>query len=260
MRSCYREKLYECGDYLEVNIYPVYRKAYSRRKKSRPTKETQQKLNEINAENKFIRICNANFTKHDLKVELTYKPEYNPADEEEAARQLRNFLRRLKNYRSRRGLPDLKYVAVTERGSRKGRFHHHLIINGGISLGDLVSLWGRGRVGTDILQFNENGIADLARYMIKQSRASSKRWNGSKNLIHPRAKTRDGRFSKRRVAELAKDTEASREFEKLYEGYFFSEARTVFNDTNGGVYIYARYYRQEAEFWHNTHRTKRMNR
>ena len=33
-----------------------------------------------------------------------------------------------------------------------------------------------------------------------------------------------------------------------------------YTDTNGGVYIYARYYRQEAEFWHNTHRTKRMNR
>ncbi len=257
MRSCYREKLYECGDYLEANIYPVYRKAYSRRKKSKPTRETQQKLNEMYAENKLIRICNASFTRNDLKVELTYKPEHNPADEDEAARQLRNFLRRLKNYRRRRGLSELKYVAVTERGTRSGRFHHHLIINGDISLGDLVSLWGRGRVGTDILQFNENGIADLARYMIKQSTGSGKKWNASKNLIHPQAKVRDRRLSKRRVAELARDTEASREFEKLYEGYFFSEAKVVYNETNGGVYIYARYYKKEAEFWHNTHRMRR---
>lgn len=57
--------------------------------------------------------------------------------------------------------------------------------------------------------------------------------------------------------ELARDTEASREFEKLYEGYFFSEAKVVYNDTNGGVYIYARYYKKEAEFWHNTHRMRR---
>lgn len=257
MRSCYREKIYVCGDYLESHIYPVYKKALSRGKKSKPTKEVQQKLNEIHAENKFVRLCNANFTKYDLKIELTYKPECNPETEEEAARQLRNFLRRLKNYRIRNGLTELKYVAVTERGSRKGRFHHHLIINGDIPLADLIALWGRGIVGTDILQFNENGIADLARYMIKRPIASTKKWNASKNLIHPQARTRDGRLSKRRVVELARDTENAREFEKLYEGYFFSEARKVYNDTNGGVYIYARYYKKEAEFWHTTRRMRK---
>lgn len=261
MRCCYREKLYECGDYLESNIYPVYKSANSRGKKSKPTKEIQQKLNEINAENKFIRLCNANFTITDLKVELTYKNEYHPSDAREAERQLRNFLRRLKHYRKRNRLPELKYVAVTEQGSRKGRFHHHLIINGDISLRDLVSLWGKGRVGINILQFNENGIADLARYMIKRSTAScKKKWNASKNLIHPQPRKRDGRLSKRRVLELARDTENVREYEKLYEGYCFSEARKVYNDINGGVYIYARYYKKEAEFWHTTHRMKKMNR
>ena len=81
----YREKLYVCGDYLEANIYPVYKTARCRNKKSKPTKEVQQKLNEINAENKFIRICNANFKMTDYKVELTYRKEFNPKSEEEAA-------------------------------------------------------------------------------------------------------------------------------------------------------------------------------
>jgi len=261
MRCRYREKLYVCGDYLEANIYPVYKKSRCRNKKSKPTKEVQQKLNEVNAENKFIRICNANFKSTDYKIELTYREEFNPKSEEEAASQLRNFLRRLKNYRKKNGLSELKYVAVTEKGSKKGRYHHHLIINGDISLRDLVALWGKGRVGTDILQFNENGIADLARYMLKRSTApSKKKWSSSKNLIHPQPKTRDGRLSKRYVAELAKDAENSREFEKLYEGYFFSEAKKVYNETNGGVYIYARYYKKEAEFWHTTKQAKKANR
>ena len=261
MRCCYREKLYVCGDYLEANIYPVYRTAACRKKKSKPTKEVQQKLNEINAANKFVRICNTNFKSTDYKIELTYREEFNPKSEEEAATQLRNFLRRLKNYRKKNGLSELKYVAVTEKGSKKGRYHHHLIINGDISLRDLVALWGKGRVGTDILQFNENGIADLARYMLKRSTApSKKKWSSSKNLIHPQPKTRDGRLSKRYVTELAKDTENSREYEKLYEGYFFSEAKKVYNETNGGVYIYARYYKKEAEFWHTTKQAKKANR
>lgn len=257
MRSLYRETTYECGDYLESHIYPVYKQALSRKKKAKPTSECQQKVNDMRAENRFIRLCNANFTKYDLKVELTYKPEYHPGNDEEAAKELRNFLRRVKTYRKRNGLPELKYVAVTERGSRKGRYHHHLIISGDIPLDVLAALWGRGRVGTDILQFNESGIADLAKYMLKQSTASGKKWNASKNLIHPPAKKRDGRLSKRRVMELAKDTENNREYEKLYEGYYFSEARRVYNDINGGVYIYARFYKKEADFWHTTKRMRR---
>ena len=99
MRSWYRETRYECGDYMEVNIYPVYTKAPCRRKKAKPTSETQQKLNDIYAESKLIRIANANFTDHDLKVELTYSKEHLPQTDEEAARELRNFLRRVKRYR-----------------------------------------------------------------------------------------------------------------------------------------------------------------
>lgn len=248
MRSWYRETRFECGDYLDVNIYPVYTKAPCRSRKAKPTSETQQKLNDMNAELRLIRIANANFTGRDLKIELTYSKKHLPEDDEGAARELRNFLRRVKRYRETHGLSPLKYIAVTEKGSRSGRYHHHLIMSGDIDLFDLVALWGNGLVGTDILIFDENGIASLVRYMLKQAREfiGKKKYSRSRNLIIPQPKQRDNRFSKRKVRELARDTECRAEYEKVYEGYHLAQASVVYNDKNGGVYIYARYYKQEA--------------
>ena len=248
MRSKYREKYYVCGDYMEVNLYPVYKIARHRKRKARATSECQQKVNQMNAENKCIRLAHANFNQEDMKVDLTYDNGHLPEDDEAAARELANFFRRVKRYRASKGLPELKYIAVTEKGKRTGRYHHHLIINGGLTPQEIISLWGKGYVRTDGLQFNENGIADLVKYILKKSVASGKRWNASKNLIHPEPKQRDGRLSKRAVQELAKDPENNREYERYYDGYYLSEARRVYNDINGEIYIYARFYRKEAEF------------
>ena len=247
MRSWYRETRYECGDYMDVMIYPVYTKKPCRRKKAKPTSEVQQKLNEIYAEEKLIRIANANFTPRDYKVELTYSSEHLPQSDEEADRELTNFLRRVKRYRKQRGLSELKYIAVTEKGSRSGRYHHHLIMSGDIDLFDLVSLWGKGIVGSDLLIFDENGIANLVKYMMKQLKEFiGKKYKRSRNMIVPEAKKRDNRFSKRMIVELAKDTENRTEYEKLYEGYHLAKADAIFNDVNGGVFLRMRYYRKEA--------------
>jgi len=232
---------------MDVMIYPVYTKTPVRRKKAKPTSEVQQKLNEIYAEEKLIRIANANFTPRDYKVELTYSSEYLPQSDEDADRELTNFLRRVKRYRKQHGLSELKYIAVTEKGSRSGRYHHHLIMSGDIELFDLVALWGKGIVGSDLLIFDENGIANLVKYMMKQLKEFvGKKYKRSRNMIVPEAKKRDNRFSKRMIVELAKDTENRAEYEKLYEGYHLSKADAIFNDVNGGVFLRMRYYRKEA--------------
>lgn len=248
MRSKYREKYYVCGDYLELSLYPVYKIASRRGRKARPTSECQKKVNAMHSENKCIRIVHANFTAEDMKVDLTYDSKHLPGDDEAAVRELANFFRRLKRYRVARGLPELKYVAVTEKGKVSGRYHHHLIVSGGLTPQELVALWGRGYVRTDCLQFNENGVADLVKYILKKSVASGKRWNQSKNLVHPEPRQRDGRLSKKTVRELAGDTENAREYERYYEGYYLAEARRVYSDINGEVYVYARFYRKEAAF------------
>ncbi len=260
MRCHYREKIYECGDYMESHMYPVYRKASVRRKKAKPTKECQKKLNQIHRENNCIRIVHANFTSDDMRLDLTYDNRHLPADDEQAARELTNFLKRVKHCRKKKGLSGLKYIAVTEKGKKNGRYHHHLIINGGLSPQEIYALWRRGYARTDALQFNEDGVADLVRYILKKSAVSKKGWNSSKNLIHPQAKERDNRLSARQVRELAKDTQNNREYEKYYDGYYFSGADVVFNDINGGVYIYARFYKKEAKFCRVTNRVKKQNR
>lgn len=259
MRRHYREKIYECGDYMESHIYPVYRKAMVRGKKAKPTKECQKKLNQIRKENNCIRIANANFTPQDVRLDLTYDPKHYPENDEQAKNELTNFLNRVKRYRKKKGLPDLKYIAVTEKGKKSGRYHHHLIMNGRLSSQEIVGLWGRGYVRTDALQFNEDGIADLVRYILKKPAISKKGWNSSKNLIHPQPKERDGRLSARKIKELANDTQNNREYEKYYDGYFFSGADVVFNDVNGGIYIYARFYKKEAAFCSTAKRMKKQN-
>lgn len=248
MRRRYREKIYECGNYLEANIYPVYSTASgSRRKKFRPTTEVQKRLNKTNAENKLIRIINANFTEDDIRFDGTYRDGFAPESDEQAARELRNFLKRVAYYRKKHSLPPLKYIAVTEKGKRSGRYHHHIIMNGGVDVNTLSRIWGRGYTTVRALQPDNTGFAALAKYMIKDPVASKKLWNSSKNLVHPQARTRDGRISNRAVMELARDTDNSREYEKYYAGYYLAEAHRLFNDVNGGVYIHARFYKKEAD-------------
>ena len=97
------------------------------------------------------------------------------------------------------------------------------------------------------MQFTENGLAGLGNYIVK-SPIGSKAWNASKNLVDPEPKTRDGHISARRARELTQDTTNNAEYEKLYPGYFLSEAGAFHNDVNGGYYIIARYYRKDGVF------------
>lgn len=244
MRTLYREKRYYCGEYLDVYIFPVYSQARGRSRKSKPTSEAQKKLNKRHSEEKLVRLLHANFTPDDLEIHLTYTEQ--PESPEDAKRELRNFLRRVQRRRKKLSLPPLKYIAVTEIGSR-GRLHHHVTVSGGLDRDELESLWGLGYANSRRLQFTENGLAGLGHYIVKDP-VFTRAWNASKNLIDPEPKTRDGRISSRRADELAKDTTNNAEYEKLYPGYFLADAGAFHNDVNGGRYIVARFYRKDGVF------------
>lgn len=247
MRTTYREKRYACGEYLDVYIYPVFSQISKtgRRGKRRASSEAQKKLNQRHREEKLVRLLHANFTPDDLEIHLTYETQ--PESPEEAARLVRNFIRRVQRARKKQGLPPLKYIVVTERGSKNGRYHHHVTLSGGMDRDELESLWGLGYANSRRLQFTESGLSGLGHYIVKDP-VGKKAWNASKNLIDPEPKTRDGRISGRQADELAKDTTNNAEFEKLYPGYFLSEAGAWHNDINGGRYIVARFYRRDGVF------------
>ena len=249
MRTVYREKKYTCGEYLDVFIYPVFETGKHRggkRAKRKPSTEAQKKLNQRHREEKLVRLLHANFTPEDLEIHLTYKGKQ-PESDEEAARNLRNYIRRIQRLRKKMGLPPLKYIAVTERGKRGGRYHHHITINGGIDRDTLESMWEHGYANSRRLQFTEDGLAGLGHYIVKSTK-KKKAWTASKNLVDPEPKTRDGRISGRKARELAENVQDNTQFEKLYPGYLMSSAEAFHNDVNGGCYLVVRFYKEDGTF------------
>ena len=120
-----RQTVYVCGDYMDADIYPVFQPAGKRRKKCRPTSKIQEKLNQKNAEKRITRLVHLNFTGKDIALHLTYTTP--PESQEQAQRDLYNYIRRVKRARKKLGLPALKYISCTETGKKSGRVHHHLI-------------------------------------------------------------------------------------------------------------------------------------
>lgn len=246
MRCLYREKKHLCGEYLEIDIFPVFEYQHGRRKKRKPTSEIQKKLNQRNAERKLIRLLNTNFTKKDIRFDLTYNNEHYPNSPEDAQKEMQNFLRRVKRYRKRHGLPELKYVAVTEVGKKTARLHHHIVMNGGIDINTLAEIWGRGYTTAKPLQFDEYGIVGIATYLVKEP-ILGKRWCASRNLEQPKTSSRDGRIPKYKIKEFyASGNDNREEIEKLYAGYSLADVKPYYNEINGGYYLTVRMYKKPA--------------
>ena len=102
---------------------------------------------------------------------------------------------------------------------------------------DLADLWGRGYTKIAPLQFNDTGIVDLAKYMVKDP-ILGKRWLASRNIQPPKEIIRDGRISAKKIREFAISAADNRDdLEKLYKGYRLSEITPYYNDVNGGFYV-----------------------
>lgn len=144
----------------DLSARPEQRQA----EQARPS-AAQAKLNQRHREEKLVRLLHANFTPDDLEIHLTYQQQ--PESPEEAQRLLRNYIRRVQRARKKQGLPPLKYIAVTEKGSKNGRYHHHVTLSGGMDRDELEKLWGLGYANSRRLQFTESGLAGLGHYIVK---------------------------------------------------------------------------------------------
>ena len=289
MRCKYREKIYRCGEYLEVDVFPVYAKASGRRKaKYKPTSAMQERLNQRNAEKALTRLLNENFNEYDISLTLTYDDKYLPETFEEASRDVDNFLRRLRRLRKKLGLAELKYVRIPG----PGRIHFHIPMSGGIDDKTLQKLWPYGYANAIHFEFNENGIEGHAHYIAKQfeednysgedllslldideetgevmgevsekRRKNKKRYTCSKNIIRPQPEERDGRISAARVEEIATIDSSSRSvFEKMYPGYCFVSCQPYYNSENGGYYLQVKMYKTDASWLKRNSRYKARKR
>lgn len=227
------DKLIYSGAVLERERYQLFRGGgiKSRRPNTRFSTDRQRKLNTINSKKKLTRLINSNFVPGDLFVTLTYDSEFYPADIEKADRDLENYFRRIKYALEKAGIKSLKYVAVTGRGSKRGRIHHHFIVPA-MGLEILRSRWKRGNVKIKPLK-NYRDYTGLALYLYNHY-TTGKRWKQSHYLKRPKPKKK---IMKRH---FCPDTRPH-----VPKGYRLIEENTQCNDITG-ILQYFKYIRLDS--------------
>lgn len=264
----YKARTTTAGTRLEAELFPVYGRAKMaavRAAKKNQTKEAQERANHARSIRREIMLAEANFTNQDYFLHLTYReaPSF-----ERAEKDVRNFLGRVKYLRKKRGLGDLKYIAVIEDGEGKKRIHAHMLISGGIHRDELKRIWdsstvsGGGIIKAEPLDTanglegavvymakelwakgyrnnpDEDEIDGIARYMVNHV-TKKKSWRNSRNLKTPRVSTCASKFSNRKVKLVARDFRATaREImERTYPGYRFISCAVYYSDVTDGVFI-----------------------
>ena len=261
----FRTKTIKSGDVLEVEVYPIWpTRSEERRAKEKVTKAAQAAVNDRNARKRLDRLVNTNFGTDDLLVTLTYAGA--APDPEQGAKDIRNYLRRVKYWRKKHGLPEMKYIYVQEweeedpqmspqqlvfEGMQSSflepvkakRVHHHIIMSG-MDRDAAEGLWKKGRVNSRKLQPDEFGLRDLTGYLLKAPK-TKKRWYGSRNLAEPKITVSDHKFSRRQIWKLAEGfTEAGSVLRKVYPGYVPSAEPVIrTSEFVSGFYLYARMYK-----------------
>lgn len=105
-------------------------------------------------------------------------------------------------------------------------------------------LWGKGMANANRMQANELGFEELANYLSKDPKGK-KRWSQSKNIVIPLPKINDYKYSNKKLYELSQNQGEREVFEKLYHRFIYTGHDVVFNDVDGGIYVYLKMRRLE---------------
>ena len=245
---CYRTKIIRAGDQLECIGYPIVTREYAgRAQRRKPTPAAMKRVNEREMKRRLVRKAEANFSRQSLFLTLTYGQD---PGEEQAHRDLSNYLRRLK-YASH---GKLKYIAVTEIG-HNGRVHHHILMDG-VSRDLAESKWQGGYVNARRYQHTRGGFTGLIQYMTKKNSTldpgeegiGKKRVRCSTGLKEPEVKISDHRISRRRMEMIAQETAASSAMtlEKVFKGYTIVEPPVITSSWYlPGAFLYAKLRKKE---------------
>lgn len=246
----YVVKTIRSGEMVESEIYPVWkcRSDVPRKGEKKESREAQKNLNDKNAKKKVVRLINTNFSKDDLMISLTYDDKHLPTLEE-ARRDIQNYIKRIKRFRKKNGLEDLKYLYVIEfeeKKSKKTRVHHHIIINS-MDRNAAEDLWGKGYANADRLKPNDFGLEGVGRYIAKDLNGS-RRWSCSRNLKQPKITKSRTRLTRRKIENLAKNQDCFREiFEKVYPDCIYKDSKAMYSDIASGYYLYVRLRKRDVK-------------
>ena len=261
-----RTKTITSGPIREVEIYSLWNtnaeanRARTALKQSRPA---QVALNERNARKKLVRKINTNFGKGDLLIHPTFAQAHQPTTDEGALRIIRWFIRQIKkrwehaNGKNRDKRKQLKYVYIIERTENRDygtRYHYHLIISGrGMQREEIESIWlkrfGGSTIDTKRYQQNDGHLTGWSKYLNldkpKQTKATKRRWNCSKNLDDPKITVSDHKISRTKAQKILRGfkDDARAILEKAYPGYALmgspDDVIVKSSEFVQGVYIYA---------------------
>lgn len=276
----YRTKTVRAGDFLYVSMYPLIGQNTDRVQKAKldewmaeKDKNARLKAKYTRYNNKrriteFEQLVHANIVPGDLHVSCTYEKQ-NYMDyrnlifrtREDAKREIRNYIRRVKRLLKRYGadLNEFRWICVTvskQKCQEAARplpdvHHHHLLFHGVPQelRCDVENLWREGYCNADRLRESSDGFAEVASYVARQEssangeNAGERSYTTSRNIIRPLVTTSDSKLSRRRAALIAADVRAFGQeiFDKLFPGYRATEAPVVNTSTFvAGAYIYAR--------------------
>lgn len=248
----YRTKTIKAGPRLEAEIFPVFGREMEqevREAKKHLTPEKIQRYNDEKARRYLVQLMDANFGKGDLSLTLTYRD--NPGNRR-MGKDIRNFIDRLRRYRAKKELPELKYIYAMEwvEESREKRPHCHFITQGDISAEELKTIWGKdiGFCNVDELQPDRGkGLEAIARYIYNQNQGThrekgKRKYSVSKNLKKPKTRVSNTKVTRAGVKRMSgvfetDPAEARRIMEKLYPGYEYIQGATRRSDVIDGVYI-----------------------
>ena len=147
----------------------------------------------------------------DIHLTLTYAGDSLPTYEQ-AKRDVKNFWRRVKRVREKRGLPEMKCIGAIGHDSGQ-RIHIHCAMTGGIGRDELEEIWGKGIANAMRMQDFGGGLQGLANYLYKQNerekmkgnRVNMKAWFSTRNLKQPKEHVSDSKMSRARVKAIAYD-------------------------------------------------------
>lgn len=168
-------------------------------------------------------------------ITLSYDDKNRPADEEQAKKDIDNYIRRLKRYRKKNNLPEIKYIAAIEyKDAQEGKnvkIHHHMIMSA-MDRDEAEKIWGKGYANTIRMTEDENGLEGITRYIIKDPQGK-KRVKQSRNLEQPIVKIKDNEITKRTINKFIKEIDRQDYFERKYKKYQYVNSDIHINDITG---------------------------
>lgn len=254
----YRASTVWHGPMATVKAYPIWHARSGERDRARAamqakgTSKAQQRINRRNAQEKIVQLANTNFGPGDVMVTNTYRPGEGPSGDDQARRDFRNYIDRLKRIWKKQGKEDLKYIATIEKSDSardigQTRYHIHVLLNAaGVDRDLIEAAWGHGTSNTERYQHQENYFSGFAGYMAiwkpEQKKATKRQWLASKNLKRPRRTVSDKKLTMRRMEKLAgaMQMDGRAILERAYPGYrVVGDISVRRSEFVGGAYIYA---------------------